>query len=266
MSLPETLLALPDDQVDLWQVDMDAVCDGPLLDRYRAILAPEEREKETRFHFARDRLLHLVARTLVRTVLSRYVPIAPRDWCFTTNAYGRPMIANHDALAANISFNISHTEGMVLMAVTRGRRIGIDAEREARIVPLEMAEHFFSASESAALRLLAPAVQQERFFALWTLKESYIKARGMGLSIPLADFSFELDGEMTIRVSFDDGLLDQPRHWQFWQWRPSPDHFAALCVEAAAETRIRLCMHNVMPLVYSDQISYDLLRSSAGQD
>src|SRR5690606_33310169 len=98
-------------------------------------------------------------------------------------------------------FNLSHTDGLIACAVSRGREVGVDVEwLDRRGGDIDVADRFFSRYEVQALYAQPPERRRDRFFRYWTLKESYIKARGMGLALPLDRFSFELDrgGAITI--------------------------------------------------------------------
>jgi len=224
----------PTDRViHVWMVDFSAITNKKILDRYLALLTPDEEARRRRFLFENDRLRFLVTRALVRTVLSRYVSIAPKAWLFAADAHGRPRIVNEEAKDPNISFNVSHTENLILLAVGPGTAVGIDVEnRRRRSAPLEIIERYFAPEEVRALRALAPERQQDRFFDYWTLKESYIKARGMGLAIPLDHFSFSFPAEKRITFHLDQSLGNNPEHWRFWQFNPSDEYVAALCSEA----------------------------------
>src|SRR5579864_4134155 len=112
MSAP---IPLPPAEIHLWLAFYDEITDEHLLSDYRALLNSAEKEQEPRFYFAKDRLRYLVTRALVRTVLSRYVLIDPRELIFSTNAYGRPEIANTQAGKALLSFNISHTHSLIVL-------------------------------------------------------------------------------------------------------------------------------------------------------
>jgi 4'-phosphopantetheinyl transferase len=109
-------------------------------------------------------------------------------------------------------------------------RVGVDVENLGRPAPVEIAESSFSPSEALALRALPVASQQRRFFQYWTLKEAYIKARGVGLAIPLKQFAFILGPTSSIHVSFDSALADDSAWWQFWQFEPLRDYLAAVAV------------------------------------
>ncbi|WP_375412431.1 4'-phosphopantetheinyl transferase family protein [uncultured Bradyrhizobium sp.] len=248
-------LVLSPDRVDLWFVFTDQEAAPELAARYRALLTEQERGQQQRFYFARDRHRYLLTRALVRTVLSRYAPIAAADWRFEPSAYGKPMIVNdHDAVR-RLSFNISHTEGLIVLAVTADRAVGVDTERTQRDIALEIADRYFSPSEVAALYALPAELQRGRFLELWTLKESYIKARGIGLSIPLGKFSFNLDGEGEA-IRFDAELGDSPAHWRFYQMRPSDTHTAALCLQRHPAQMPNLTSRQLVPLVAEQLIDF----------
>ena len=219
-------------QIHLWLAFYDEITDPRLLGEYRELLSRDELQQRRRFYFERDRHRFLVTRAMVRTVLSQYADIAPRDWTFDINAYGRPSIAAAHAAAKGIEFNVSHADGLVIMGIARDRALGVDVENvRSQRAALEIADRFFAADEVAALRALPPHEQPQRFFEYWTLKESYIKARGTGLSIPLDCFSFRLSAGARPQLSVtpaDDGRAGR---WHFWHLCPHPNYLAAVCAE-----------------------------------
>jgi 4'-phosphopantetheinyl transferase len=243
-------LAISSDQIDLWflftsQVPMAT----ELTARYRELLTEQERQQERRFYFAKDSSRYLLTRALVRTVLSRYVPLAATAWRFEPSVYGRPTITNDHELVHDLSFNISHTNELIVLAVTRDGPIGIDVEWMRREISLEVANRYFSPIEVAGLQALPAARQKRRFLDLWTLKESYIKARGMGLSIPLSKFSFDLDGDSENVISFAGDFDDLPMRWGFYQLHPSNEHLGALCTRRYAKRMPLLKSRQVVPFV-----------------
>src|SRR6185437_5610920 len=174
--------------IDLWCTYISEIRDDSLWPRYDALLAVDERARQARFRFARDQRRYLVTRALVRTALSRYAAVRPEAWAFAAGAHGRPAITGPFPAPA-LEFNISHSADLVMLGVTSGRTLGIDVESfEARDADIAGLDRYFAPQESAALLSLAPAERRRRFFELWTLKESYIKARGMGLTIALDAF------------------------------------------------------------------------------
>src|SRR5215510_3003654 len=131
------IISLTPAEIHLWLAFYDEINEEPLLSAYRELLDAAEKEQEPRFYFARDRRRYLITRALVRTTLSRYVCIHPRDWIFSANAYGRPELVNAQARDAGLSFNISHTHSLIVLGVTKDRALGVDVEnfreREAPI-------------------------------------------------------------------------------------------------------------------------------------
>ena len=257
------MLHLHPDKIELWLAFCDEIADEGLLADYRRLLVEEERQKEARFYFARDRHRYLITRALVRSVLSRYAAVAPQDWCFVEDAYGRPQIVNADPAARRISFNISHTRSLVVLGITCERALGVDTEDlHARNAELEFADHYFAADEVAQLGATPPEWQQARFFEYWTLKESYIKARGMGLSLPLAQFAFDLSHPRSVRIGFHPPLIDDPARWIFGLWRAGGDHYVAICAERAGREAPQLSFTKVVPLRDAAQLQCEELRSS----
>jgi len=243
------MLDLPLGKVDLWFTLTDRVDPG-LAAQYHALLTGQELVQHDRFYFEKDRLRYLVTRALAREALSRYVPVAAHEWRFEADRYGKPRIVNPTGLAKQINFNISHTDGLVIIGFSLERALGVDIENVQRQARLDVAERFFSASESLRLRRLSPQLQAIRFWELWTLKESYIKARGMGLSLPLDQFTFHLEEPRDVSIEFVTGFDDFASRWQFWQMRPTEHHLLAVCVETPAEDNPPnwFCVREVTPL------------------
>jgi 4'-phosphopantetheinyl transferase len=228
-------------QIDLWFAWLGEITDSRRIAEYRSLLSEEERQRQMRFHFERDQHRYLVTRAMVRGVLSKYADVAPRDWRFAVNEYGKPSIAAEHAEARGIEFNVSHTEELAVLGVARASALGVDVENiRARDVAIDTAVRYFAPAEVTALRALPHQRRQQRFFEYWTLKESYIKARGMGLSIPLDRFAFDLDCPSGIRLMIDPSLGDRPERWAFMQLLLGQDHMAAVCVETGRMGPLRI--------------------------
>lgn len=208
---------LPATECHVWVARVNEVLAGSgAADRYRGWLAPDERERVDRHRFERHRHEHLVSRALARAALCRYTGVTdPGAWIFAAGPRGKPEVAR-PRLSLPLVFNLANTEGVAVCAVALARQVGVDIEPvDAVSDPLEVAESCFSAAELAVLRPLATADRRRRFIALWTLKEAYVKARGLGLSLPLEAISFDLDGAGggPPRVSFDARVSDDPAAW-----------------------------------------------------
>jgi 4'-phosphopantetheinyl transferase len=220
---------LPPTEAHLWYEPVDEAYDETRLREWRGLLSPAELERHGRYHFEHGRLEYLVTRVLVRTVLGRYAGVSPASLRFESNAYGRPEIV-HPRLDPPLRFNLSNTRGLVVCLVSGAREGGIDVEdTTGGTEALGIADHFFAPSEVASLRPLHPLDQKVRFFELWTLKEAYIKARGLGLALPLQQFAFELDGG-GIRIRIDPRLADDERSWQFRLLSLTPRHRVAVAI------------------------------------
>lgn len=236
-------------EAHLWIARPGDIRDPELLLAYDALLTADEREKVSRFRFEKDRHTSLVTRALVRTVLSRYAGVPPGDWRFVPNQYGRPEISAPRE-ERSLRFNLSHTEGLVVCLVSRDRDVGVDVEDRTRDGDLlDVADRFFSPYEVKALRALPREQQMDRFFLYWTLKESYIKARGMGLAISLSAFSFDLDSPGSgIRILFDPTLEDDPGRWQFSAMSYGRRHAIAAGIAWTRDLETNLVLRETVPL------------------
>ncbi len=164
---------------------------SPQVDTLQKILSDDERQRAARFHFEKNRNEYILTRGSLRRFLSAYFKISPEEIRFAYTSHSKPFLAG---ASQQISFNISHTDGLAAFAFTVEHAIGIDVEAvRANIKTEDIAERFFSVAERQALRDYAPAERDAAFYRCWTRKEAYIKARGEGLSHPLAQFDVALE-------------------------------------------------------------------------
>lgn len=211
---------------DLWCFYYQPILADPAaVSAYEALLTPADLLRYRAFVFEKDRLVFLATRALVRSVLSHYAPQPPETWRFELGANGKPRLATIP-LCGPLHFNLSNTQGLVVCGVSRhAERLGVDVESISRTGSLvDIASSNFAGAEVAAWRAQADADKQEAFFRYWTLKESFIKATGEGLSTPLDQFAFTLApghpvSTDDITISFTDHLAEHAGHWRFAQWR-----------------------------------------------
>jgi 4'-phosphopantetheinyl transferase len=256
-------MILDSDSIHLWCAFYDEIRDEPLLEEYERLLSRSEWQRRSRFIFAHDQHRFLVTRALLRAVLSRYVAdVAPAEWRFAPNVHGRPEIVNDHPAARRVSFNISHTGSLVVLALTHSRELGVDTENVRRAAPLEIADRFFAPAEVASLHALPPEAQQRRFLEYWTLKESYIKARTMGLSIPLDTFSFEFVGNSGVVMRMDTEQPASAANWWLWQFSVRGDYLIALCAERGGSNVPRLLLKETVPLLTEHDLTVKELRVS----
>lgn len=200
-----------------------------------AILSPDEKLRAARFIFAPHRQHYVLAHGLLRNALSDAArQIAPSEWSFRFDRYGRPFVAG-PADPEQLYFSLSHTDGCVACVVSGYEEIGVDVERvQERAFLLETAATAFSAEEMQCLRELTGDELIERFFTYWTLREAFLKAKGRGLDFPLNAFSIHVSGdrmELTCGPSIDE----DPARWHFAIDAPSPLHRLAIADGSGAK-------------------------------
>lgn len=255
------MIKLPDNEIHLWFTFPHHITDKHLLTCYQQFLAGKEHQRWQQFHFEKHQHQYLITRALVRTTLSRYANTEPKLWQFSKNKQGKPAISPPQKLF----FNLSNTETLIVCAVSRQRNIGIDVEslhHKANII--NIAKRFFSRQEIDALLACPKLQQRSRFFQYWTLKESYIKACGKGLSLSLKQFSFSINqSKKVLTLNFDKSLQDNPKHWQCWLLQVSGEHYAALCIFNPQSIHYQLCAKQVIPLNIEMNFNYRLLAISS---
>ena len=224
---------LAPNDVHVWSLALDAA--PPRLDALRRALSPDEVERAERFRFARDRDRFVAARGQLREVLALYLAVAPPAVSFAYGPQGKPMLQQRGGLR----FNLSHAEDEAILAVAKGREVGIDIERIRPEVECEdIAQRFFSPAEVAALLALPATARPPVFFTCWTRKEAFIKALGGGLGIPLTDFEVSLEPAgpaRLLRTAWDPAVAGR---WRLHTLAAPPGFAAALAVEGG-EPRIR---------------------------
>jgi 4'-phosphopantetheinyl transferase len=222
--VPATPPPLGIHEAHLWRLDLDAPGGEEAAPE---ILNDEERARAARFHFERDRHRFIAGRAALRRVLATYLDRAPAALVFTVGPHGKPALEN-----LGLEFNLSHSGGCGLLAVTRGRRVGVDVERvRADFAGEDIARRFFAPAEVEALAASAPDEYATGFFRCWTRKEAYVKARGDGLSLALDRFEVSLEPAATRTLA---SCLDDPSECSRWSLRevvPAPGYLGALVVE-----------------------------------
>ena len=227
----DCLRNLAENQVHLWISFEDA--GERSTSHLRNLLSVEERRLADRFQNAGDQRRYILAHTLVRLALSNYFPVAPVDWRFGRDRNGKPVITVPEQFAA-IRFSLSHTRGLIACLITGAGDAGVDVEKiEANAELVSVAQKVLSASELRSLNELSHEEWTSRFYDLWTLKEAYGKARGVGLDLPTTKISFEIGREDSVRVRFDQEIPDDPSCWIFWLRHLPPDHVLSFAVRRA---------------------------------
>lgn len=218
-------------RVDLW-ICREADTTPAQLDASRGWLSVDEEARWRRFLREEDRRRFLLARGLVRGVLARCTGAAPAALVFDAQAQGKPVLRG--AAGDALHFNLSHTRGMIVLAVSRDAEVGVDVEAiDRRLDPLRLAARQFSANEYAQLQATADSQRHARFIELWTVKEAYVKALGHGLGHDLRAFSVSLDAAAPSIIEHADGS-DRVAPCRCWLDAPTPDFRLALVVRDAS--------------------------------
>lgn len=257
--------------LDLWLAPEPPDLAPAVAASWAALLSADERLRWQRFARADDRQRFLLVRALVRTVLARELGVPPQDLVFQADIHGKPRVIL--PAAATLHFNLSHTHGLSVLAVSRQAEVGVDVEALGREVELlALARRYFATPEVLALEALAPVPQRELFFALWTLKEAWVKAKGLGLRVPLDEFSFHgpglslaadggppdapatvgAPGAAAIELHCDPQLLEQPADWSFRLLRQGGFRLAVAAAHPAGQP-LQLHLHDAQPLLHMQE-------------
>lgn len=227
--IPPANLVLPRDEVHVWRADLDRKTSE--ISELQQTLSEDERARAARFHFSQDRSRFIVARGVLRAILGRYLDIPPGRLEFRYESNGKPTLAAAYK-EETLHFNVSHSWGLALYAVANSREVGIDIEYiKATEAGSGIAERFFSPAEVAALQALPAEERTRAFFACWTRKEAYIKAKGTGLALPLDQFDVTVDPGQPAALLTTRGDPEEASRWSLRDLDPGPGCAAAIAVE-----------------------------------
>lgn len=218
--------ALPHGEVHLWLVSIAAM--EAQLDDLCSLLSEEEINQAERFHFEKDQKRYVVARGMLRKILSQYCQFEPEAHQFGYNQYGKPYLTDNDWLR----FNVSHSGDKILYGFTQNRELGVDIEY---VKPFENAhqivERFFSDHEKNQFRSVPDHMKNRAFLNCWTRKEAYIKALGKGMSLPLDEFSvYFMPDEPACLLETKHDIREKDR-WTLQEIKVGEGYVAAVTVE-----------------------------------
>lgn len=212
----------------MWRLDLDAA--DAEVERLARTLSDDEQARAARFAFPRDRRRFVVARGGLREILGRHLCVEPAALGLALTREGKPVLAG-PAGAAALRFSVSHAGSLAVYALTLGLDVGVDVERLERGPAAELlASRALSARESAALEALPPDERERAFFTVWTRKEAYAKARGLGLALSFQGFSVSADARHPALLEAED---DDPARWTLADLDVGADYAAAVAVAGA---------------------------------
>jgi 4'-phosphopantetheinyl transferase len=222
------------DQVQVWQMHRD--CSEDVQPAFE-LLDEMERARAMRYRLQKSRDYFIFARAFLRKALGHHLGIPAAAVAFRYTNRGKPELEG----CGDLRFNLSHSGDAVVLAVTRGREVGIDVEETGRKVDaFGLAKRFFSRAEAEWVLSHSTRLRQHAFFTCWTGKEAYIKARGAGLRFPLDAFQVlpATDGLiLNLRVYSDS---EETRRWSMQKLQLGAGLSAATAVEGSGWT-LQIC-------------------------
>jgi len=212
----------------------DYACAVSDLNRYIALLSPDECFRMQRFRFEKDRARYGVSHAILRILLGRYLGVQPSSVSFDQNEFGKPSLAQA-LVASELTFNLSYTDRVGLLAIAAGLAIGVDIE-EVRRVECGAVERFFSTREQSSLATLTGADWLEGFYNCWTRKEAILKAEGLGLYGRLDAFDVSLGPNVKPAVVGVRSNAGFTSNWHLVDLRPALGYVGALATNAVPAT------------------------------
>jgi 4'-phosphopantetheinyl transferase len=212
----------------VWFAGLD--CSDAEVNRSAHILTDDESQRAARFHHERDRRRFIIARAVLREILGFCLGVGPRRLSFRCGQFGKPMLAG-EFEQSEIRFNMSHSGGGALYAVSLGREVGVDLELIRPLADMSsLAQSCFSAAENLTLQALLGRERLRGFFDGWTRKEAFLKATGHGLSFSLQAFEVSLAPGVGRRALTLHHNGENEPAWTLVSLAPLPDYAAALVV------------------------------------
>ena len=232
--------SLSDNEIHLWSLAPQKITDQTQLDALKKLLSPDEIQKVQRYKLPKAQNNALITRAFIRSVLALYTDQQPQDLAFTITEHGKPELSNSPI---PLRFNLSHNNALIICAVCLTYDIGCDIESLQRKITIEsIAKRYFSTPEYQSLQALNPTEKQTRFFEYWTLKEAFVKAKGVGISFGLDKFSFHIEKSTAEpeKIKFNDNIdltfydekhLKNQQDWYNCLTYPDQTHCIAICVD-----------------------------------
>lgn len=224
-------MALGQRRVHVWQASL-ALPDHARRDLW-ALLNTEERAQAEQYRSERDRERFAAAHGVLRLLLADYLAVPPTELRFVAGPHGKPDLVRPGGRRGGraLRFNLSHSGERALFAFSEGRALGVDLEEiDLRTAHPAIAEKFFAPGERNIILAHSPAERPHIFTRLWTLKEAYLKALGLGLTQPLNSFEIGFEGGAPKLVA---PLKTHPGYWHLRELTVAPGYAAALCVEGS---------------------------------
>ena len=223
---PPDKLSLGEKEAHIWRADLEF--DEPLQSSFLKLLSPDEKSRAAKFRFAKDSRNFIIARGILRLLISKYLEMNPAEISFQYSEFGKPGIADNHSL----QFNISHSQNIALFAFVKKLKVGVDVEFvNPDIQVKDIATNFFSSNEVLNLLALPEKEHTLGFFNCWTRKEAFIKAVGEGLSFPLDQFEVSLEPGKPAKLLATDWEPKAVSKWSMYAISPGANFVGSVAIE-----------------------------------
>lgn len=240
-------LSLPPHEAHIWLASVRSLDDPALREAAMQLLLPQEHQAWQRFVQPHSRNEYLLTRLLCRRVLSHVAPVAPSQWGFARNKYGRPEIVTPPEYTG-LRFNLSNTRDWAACLVVQRVDAGVDVENCARTPDLEgLSRAVLTPQERALFAQLPEDARAAHFFGLWTVKEAYIKARGLGLALGMENISVSLPAGAAPQVELPEDWDDASADWQIQTQAPAPGLLLGVALKRGAAADLEIVVHHGVP-------------------
>ncbi len=228
-------ILVPQNEIQLWYAAFDA--NAAKIDKYKNLLSQKEVLKASKFKFQIDKNRFIISRAILKCLLGGYLKIGPNEIILQTGEYGKPDFANKE----NLKFNISHSGNLLVLGFIKDIEIGVDVEKvKDDFDVMNIAQKFFSKREIKTLYALPEDEKQKAFYRCWTRKESFIKAKGSGLSFPLDSFTVSLDTDQDAKLLETSWDRSEQIRWNMFSFLPAEGYIGAVSIPLkAASIRYR---------------------------
>lgn len=225
---PAPNLVLLDDEIHVWRANLNLATQH--IEKLESVLSEDEKLRANRFKFSKHRQRFIAARAILRQLLARYLEVSANKINFTYNPHGKPELGSCFN-NIHLQFNISHSEDLALYSFNYEQKIGIDLEYLRENVDYKsIAQRFFCETEFQLIASCIDEQQQERFYQLWTAKEAYLKATGIGLGGGLETSEIKLDPEDNIYLHSISNKLETASNWSLYNFIPETNFVATIAL------------------------------------
>lgn len=211
-------------EVHIWRSNLTLnLC---LVHHHWQLLAQDEKKHANQFYFEKDKIRYIVSRGILRKIISEYIKYPPEVIQFEYANYGKPYL-NTAQNSIKLYFNLGHSHNSIVYVITKNFDIGVDIEMYQNNFDLkEVAKFCFSRNENKKLHALPKEEQYDYFYKIWTLKEAFTKALGVGLSYNLKKVNIELINQENYTLILNNCLKEES-NWMLQMFSTYTNYYAA---------------------------------------